>query len=311
MPPTYANIALLRAWLDRWAGRADDGYARAVVDAFERHGCFGEYGSPTYYGIDLLALGLWQRPDAPDELRRDGAAVETALWSDIARWWHVGLGNLCGPYSRAYGMDLGAYVSGLSLALWCADLPAPMPSLAADVVPHGHDVCVAPMLEHVGVRVPPTVRPAFEHFHDARGVRQLVDRAPRREATGWLDEHLAVGGETGEAGFHARGQYHPATVHWHQPDGSIGWLRVEHHAPTRAWADERRLVVECDLHPTRGARPVRWVTNTTPVAVGQDRWRLPGLTVDVTTDASLDDPQALRYGHRSGARFELHLTPDA
>ena len=27
VPPSYANIALLRAWLDAWAGRADDGYA--------------------------------------------------------------------------------------------------------------------------------------------------------------------------------------------------------------------------------------------------------------------------------------------
>ena len=99
-------------------------------------------------------------------------------------------------------------------------------------------------------------------------------------------------------------------MHWRQPDGAIGWLRVEHHAPTRARAEERRLIVECDLHPTRGPQPVRWVTNTTPFGVDLDRWRLPGLTVDVTTEASLEDPEALRYGHLSGARFELDLTPD-
>ena len=309
VPPSYANIACLRAWLDAWAGRADDGYALAIANAFGRHGCFSEYGSPTYYGIDLLALGLWQRRDAPDALRRDGATIEAALWDDIARWWHAGLENLCGPYSRAYGMDLGSYVSGLSLALWCAGLPAPMPSLDADVVPHGHDVCMAPMLEHVGVRVLPSVRPAFERFQEARAVHQPIEDSPRREATGWLDDHLAIGGEAGEARFHARGQFHPATVHWRQPDGSIGWLRVEHHAPTRGRADERRLIVECDPHPIRGAQPVRWVTNTTPMAVGDERWRLPGLEVDVVTDASLEDPEALRYRHSSGARFELHLTP--
>ena len=61
--PSYANIALLRAWLDVHAGLADDGYASAIVDDFRRHGCFTEYGSPTYYGIDLLALGLWQRAE--------------------------------------------------------------------------------------------------------------------------------------------------------------------------------------------------------------------------------------------------------
>ena len=97
-------------------------------------------------------------PTHRDALQRGGRELEAALWADVARWWHAGLGNLCGPYSRAYGMDLGSYVSGLSLALWCAGLPAPLPPLDADLVPHGHDLCMAPFLEHVGVRVPPRPR---------------------------------------------------------------------------------------------------------------------------------------------------------
>lgn len=48
VPPTYANIALLRAWLEAWAGRTDPRYATAVADAFRRHGCFVEHNSPTY-----------------------------------------------------------------------------------------------------------------------------------------------------------------------------------------------------------------------------------------------------------------------
>ena len=48
----------------------------------------------------------------------------------------------------------------------------------------------------------------------------------------------------------------------------------------------------------------------TPVEVRDARWRLPGLTVDVFTDATLEDPNTLEYRHSSGARFELHLTPD-
>ena len=310
VPPSYANIALLRAWLDAWAGRPDDGYAQAVVDTFRREGCFAEYGSPTYYGIDLLALGLWERTDAPDRLQRDGSAIEAALWGDIARWWHAGLGNLCGPYSRAYGMDLGSYVSGLSLALWCAELPAPMPSLHAQVVPHGHDVCMAPLLEHVGVRVPGPTRIAFERFQGPHAVHQVIGDEPRREATGWLEEMLMVGAESGDSGLHARDQFHPATVHWRRPDGSVGWLRIEHPAPTRATAGERTLVVDCDVHHARGAQPVRWITNTSPLEVGGDGWRLPGLRVDVTTGATLVDPEPLEYHHEGGARFELQFLPD-
>ncbi len=47
-----------------------------------RHGCFTEHDSPTYYGVDLLALGLWQRDDAP----RRAAAVRGQDGSDpVAR----------------------------------------------------------------------------------------------------------------------------------------------------------------------------------------------------------------------------------
>jgi hypothetical protein len=295
VPPTYANIALLRAWLEAWSGRRDLDYADAVVTEFRRHDCFTEHGSPTYYGIDLLALGLWQRADSPAALRRWGASVEAALWTDIARWWHADLGNLCGPYSRAYGMDLHAYVSGLGLALWCAGLPAPRPDLAVDPIPHGHDLCVAPMLEHVGVRVPAAARPAFDRFGGARSVEQVVQDAPRRLATGWLGDRLMVGAEWGDTGLHARGQFHPATVHWARPDGGVGWLRLVHHGPTRARATTRRLEVECDPHPRHGPVEQRWASNVAAVEVLPHRWRFPGLEVRVTTDAALLDPATRTY----------------
>jgi hypothetical protein len=310
--PTYANIALLRSWLEGWAGRPDEEFRRSVVAAFREHGCFVEYGSPTYYGIDLLALGLWQRESAPAPLRRDGAEIERALWTDVARWWHAGLGNLCGPYSRAYGMDAHTHVTGLSLALWCAGLPAPMPPLEAAEVVHGHDLCEGPMLEHVGVRVPGRARAAFERFQGRRPAHQVITTEPRREASGWLEDGLMVGAETGASGLHARGQFHPATVHWRQPGGSVGWLRVEHHGPTRAVASERRLVVECDPHPRHGPRPVTWVTNAAPVAVASDgSWRLPGLSARVETDGTLIDDLTLRYDPARAAptTFTLHLTP--
>ena len=309
VPPTYANIALLRSWLADWSGHPDEAYEAAIVDAFRRHGCFTEYGSPTYYGIDLLALGLWHRAPMASATHARAVELEGALWADIARWWHADLGNLCGPYSRAYGMDLGAYVSGLSLALWCAELPAPFPWMDAEELVHGHDLCMAPLLEHVGVRVPTSVRPEFESFSGPRHVTQVIDDAPRREATGWLEERLMIGAEGGGSRLHARGQFHPATIHWQQPDGALGWLRVEHHGPTRARARSRRLTVECDPHPS--AKPVRWVTNAEPLDVTNERWRLPGLAVDLDASAPLLDADALTYeAPTTGpATFDLRLRP--
>jgi hypothetical protein len=308
VPPTYANIALLRAWLEAWAGHTDATYAAAVADAFRRHGCFVEHNSPTYYGIDLLALGLWRRPDSRADLRALGDEIDTGLWNDVARWWHADLGNLCGPYSRAYGMDLHAYVSGLGLALWCAGLPAPLPDLEANVLPHGHDLCMAPLLQHVGVRVPDDARASFERFPGRHAVHQVIADEPHRVATGWLDDHLLLGAESADEGLHARGQYHPATVHWQVPGGGIGWLRLVHHGPTRATARAGSLDVECSPHRRHGPQPLYWESNTEGADVRADRWSFPGLQVRVTTDATLVDARTRTYTAADGGPTRMSLT---
>lgn len=308
VPPTYANIALLRAWLEAWHGSADTTYAAAVAAAFRRHDCFTEHNSPTYYGIDLLALGLWQRPDARPDLQRLGAEIETALWTDVARWWHAGLGNLCGPYSRAYGMDLHTYVSGLALALSCADLPAPLPDLTADTIPHGHDLCLAPLLHHVGVRVPASASAALQHFPGPHGVEQIVDDDPERIATGWLGDQVMIGAENHASGPQARGQYHPATMHWRLPNDEIGWLRIVHHGPTRATADEWRLSIECPPHPRRGPQPLRWDSNVLPTEVTAEHWRFPGLELVVVTNAGLLDVTTMTQAPGSGSITRITLT---
>jgi hypothetical protein len=308
VPPTYANIALLRAWLEAWNGSTDPSYAAAIADAFGRHGCFTEHNSPTYYGVDLLALGLWQRSDARADLQALGRRIEAALWTDIARWYHPGLGNLCGPYSRAYGMDLHAYVSGLGLALWCAGLPGPLPDLSAPVVPHGHDLCMTPVLQHVGLRVPDDVRPRLAELVGPHAVDQLVDADPPRRASGWLGRDLMVGAESGASGLHARGQFHPATVHWRLPHGGVGWLRLVHHGPTSAVARERGLDVECRPHPRHGPCAHHWESNVDALQATQDHWSLPGLEVTVATDAALTGTGPLTYGPAPSGTTHTSLT---
>ncbi|MGK2948003.1 MAG: hypothetical protein ACSLFP_05475 [Acidimicrobiales bacterium] len=289
VPPTYANIALLRAWLDVWSGHGDLAYAESVSAAFHRHGCFTEHNSPTYYGIDLLALGLWQRSDAPARLRELGAGIEQALWTDVGRWWHAGLGNLCGPFSRAYGMDLHRYVTGLSLALWVGDVvdDPPLPPLDADRIEHGHDLCVAPMLQHLGVRPPAAALAPFHRFPGPHLVQQEVDDAPDRLATGWLGDDVMLGAERHAYGPQARGQYHPATVHWRLPDGGVGWLRLVHHGPTEGEVTEGRLIASCRPHARRGPQPLRWESAVPPLDVSADRWTFPGLTLAATTDGTV------------------------
>ena len=207
--PRYSNIALMKAWLEQ-----DEDLAAEVVRLFRENGAFEEYNSPTYYGIDLYALALWTRHPPTARFAEWGAALTADLWRDIARWYHPGLRNLCGPFSRAYGMDMTAYVA--LLGLWLPELV--LPDLTAPFE-HSHDLTMAPVVELLDSR-PTSV--AFE-----RGlVSQRIN--DDRVATGWLGDDVMMGGETGGR-YRAQGQYHPATVHW-----SGGWLRMRSPGPVSA-----------------------------------------------------------------------------
>lgn len=209
--PRYTNIALMKAWLE-----SDESFAESIVTEFSQTGAFAEYNSPTYYGIDLYALALWRVHPPTPRFREWAVAVERDLWRDIARWYHPGLRNLCGPFSRAYGMDMSAYVA--LLGLW---LPDPVvPELEAPFA-HSHDLLLAPVVELLGRHTEPL---AFE----SGLVSQRID--DDRVATGWLGDDAMFGGEDGGA-HRAEGQYHPATAHWRGGGGWCEWLRVRspHH----------------------------------------------------------------------------------
>jgi len=258
--PNYSNIALMKAWLER-----DETYATAVVERFDEHGAFEEYGSPTYYGIDLYALALWRRHPPTSRFAEWGERMWSALWADIARWWHPGLANLCGPYSRAYGMDMARYV-GL-LGLW---LPAPIiPALDAPFE-HSHDLTMAPVVALLGGG-PDDI--AFDD--NERVVEQQL--AGGRVATGWLAPDVMAGGERGGR-YRAEGQYHPATVHWRARDGSVGWLRLRHRGRLSATATERRLTVQVHDDQRHGRQPVV-VESSHPAVFERDRWRFPGRVI--------------------------------
>ena len=129
--------------------------ANAIEALFRQQQGFSEYNSPTYYGVDLWALALW-RGSASPLLQTAGLRLEAALWRDIADFYHPGLYNLCGPYDRAYGMDMMRYASLLGLWLWwgCGAAAFPDPTRPFG---HAHDFCATPLLAlaapFYGVRV--------------------------------------------------------------------------------------------------------------------------------------------------------------
>lgn len=318
----YANIALMKAWLDADAGQRTgdeslvaegERFAAEVVERFQRHGAFDEYGSPTYYGIDLYALALWRTLAPTERFATWAAEIEATLWPDIARWYHAGLGNLCGPYSRAYGMDMGRYAGLLGLWLWpVLGRDAPFPDLDA-VSEHTHDLSMAPVAALLGVDVPADVVDHLRRFQGERTVRQVITSEPSRVATGWLAPAVMAGGEDAEHGISGYGQYHPATVHWRLPAGGVGTIRFEHRGPLRAAAAPGRLHVLADDHRHRGPQPTRAVIDTgdAPATLSAEQWTLPGLTVEIDGPGEGVEVAAGEVTWPPGpVELVLHLHPD-
>lgn len=302
--PHYSNIALMSAFLLHAVGRRRGDETtdatglelmRQVLDLFEVHGAFEEYNSPTYYGIDLYALALWRRHGADVGTVRRAGAVELSLWRDIAAHHHADLHNPAGPYDRSYGMDINGYASCLGLWLWHArgrrggvfpDLEQPYE--------HQWDLALGPSVALLGVPdLPRPVQADLESFTGPRTVEQPIDG--RRVARSVLEPNLMVGAEHigGDRGG-LRDQFHPLTAHWRTADG-VAWLRlVSVHTIDVTAAPLGRDVVEVRLRWSAGEpfafqvrAPVLSASGDGAV-VEAERWSLPGLSVEVDADATLD-----------------------
>jgi hypothetical protein len=285
VPVWYSNIALMRAWLEVEHGDAAtrdraESYAAAVVAHFDEHGAFDEYNSPTYYGVDLWALALWRDHSSSPTLRTAGARLEATLWRDVARWYHAGLGNLCGPFSRAYGMDMGRYAALLGLWIWDAvgADAAPFPALDGPFE-HSHDTSLGAGIARLGARVPPDAVDPLVRFTGERTVDQLLGGG--RRASGWLADRVMVGAESGGL-WPARGQFHPATIHWAAPGGT-GWIRFRHPAEIDAVARPGGLQVRA-RRPGELTLVISIPEPADPPVIGGSRWSLPGLDLTVRAD---------------------------
>lgn len=250
--PAYSNIALMKAWLDGWAGQragdpglsaAGDRLAHEVAERFARAGAFDEYLSPTYYGVDLLGLALWRERGTSARMRELGAQLESALWRDLAQFFHAGLGNLCGPWDRAYGADMTSYLGAVGLWWWPAlgEGAAPVPDLTQPFE-HSHDTLLGVPAAVLGPAIPDDAAGPLQRFPGEHLVRREIGR---RTITAWLAEDVMLGGQAGSPAA-ADDQFHPATGHWRLPGGGVGWFRIRADGAVSATASEGALSITCD-----------------------------------------------------------------
>lgn len=318
LSPGYTNIALMHGFLWGFAGqraqrpdwvKGAEAWAEEVNRLYREHNAFEEYNSPTYYGVDLYGLALWRRHGATPRMRALGAALEASLWRDIAAFYHAGLKNLCGPYDRAYGMDLSRYVSlvGVWLGLVLEPELVPLPALDGPLE-HGGDLLAAPTYTALGAEIPDDALAAFRQFSGERALTRPISGP--RVATTWIGRDLMIGAEaTGlTRGTDTKKQLHAATVHWRAPGAAVGWLVLRRSPAVDARAEKNLLTVA-----TLPGETVFEVSapGVTAAAVARGEWSLPGLSVTVESDAKEFDAQTVgrfvEIHYRGATRFALHL----
>ncbi len=288
---TYTNIALMNAFMLCFAGQRlnepawterGEAMAQEIHRLFTRHGAFEEYNSPTYYGPDLYALAAW-RVYGNSRLRQFGAEMEAALWVDVARFYHAGLRNLCGPFDRSYGMDMRRYVALLGEWIWMitGQAEAPFPALDRPFA-HSADFCFGPCIAILGAQVPGEAQAHLLAFQSERQVERIISDSPRRVATAWLAPDIMIGGESTDRTRPGSAHFHPATVYWRAGADEVGWIRLCHSRPLDARASANRLDVTGlgELYfqicaPGLDAHLIQ-----------PDGWQLPGLQVRVEHSAA-------------------------
>jgi hypothetical protein len=290
LKPNYSNIALMYGALWDFAANHDNNtnwkekasaWIREVARLYHRYNAFEEYNSPTYYGVDLFGLALWRSYGSTAEIREAGANIEAHLWNDIAEFYHPGLRNLAGPYDRSYGMDMETYVA--YAGLWIRALlppsraPFPIPGAKTD---HLADLWFAPHVTLMGA-TPPTAALAklttFSGEHMVR--RQITDD---RSATAWVGNKMILGGESTKLTKDAPPgtQFHPGTVQWRTPDGSVGWFYIWQAPKIDVNVDHTTMTIVTD-----GTVVIRLkAAGSKRENITSGKWNLPGMTVALEGD---------------------------
>jgi hypothetical protein len=282
----------MSAFLLDWAGerftvpiwRAQADTLAQVIDAqFAERQAFWEYNSPTYYGVDAFALALWREYGLSDTFRVPGAAMEAGFWRDVARFYHAGMKNLCGPWDRSYGMDMQQYIAvvGLSIATLVAPELAPLPDVSQPFG-HPHDFYFMPPIALLTPQVPDDALPHFQRFVGERHIEQVIE--PGRVATAWLSENVMIGGQSGNAIRSPNEQFHLATIHWRLPNGGTGWLRLRCEASIAARAEPHTLI----LAGKAGLSLIFdiQVAGLQASDLRADRWQLAGLTINIEAEGA-------------------------
>lgn len=303
--------------------------AKKCYDEFMEFKSLAEFNSPTYYGIDLFAFGFWRKYLKSETLKQIGKEMEYYLWEDIALFYNADMKNMCGPFARAYGMDMQKYVTttGMFILLAIGKEYAPLPpiSVKSEGFP---EYCYGPIIAAIGTSMPEELKAYFETHQKDRQIerkfRETVERAKpgqRRNlctVTAYIEKDLMIGAITGSG--NTSGQLHPATVYWKDENGDVFNFRLIRREPNKHWsehywgikydgkAEKNLLKMDVDFDSEKEFELVFQVSgkNIDTSSISENSWQFPGLKAEV--DAKAPVP----YISQSKGRLEIvyHYNPE-
>lgn len=277
-------------------------YAEQMVEKYMKYHSAAEFNSPTYCSVDLSTLGFWRRYGSCNRLKELGKTLEHGLWRDFAEFYNPAMQNICGPYSRAYELEMGKHTAFHALLYWAlGEKSFPWHPFTTETV------CNTLMV-FGGVDLPEDVRKAI--FEPKNGVtihhefRELSERGePGKNdalctATGWITPSFMVGAMAGSE--NPSNQLHPLVVFWRGEKG-LGTIKVlrrtaapEHkmnHLHTvlfNAVAEKNHITLDVERDVNRDIEvyfEIEYPEINHSAVIENTVWKLPGLEVRLQTSA--------------------------
>ncbi|TEA11263.1 hypothetical protein C8034_v007860 [Colletotrichum sidae] len=327
----YSNPGLMRALTVGWIGARRQNatfvnfanqHGSDVLTLFTQDGrnTLGEYNAPNYYGMDIwaLAANIAYGPENAT-MTANSAYILTQLWEDIADHYNPYLGNLVGPYDRAYTRDMTKHSSILPMYLWAMygrDVgPQPVRGEGDLTYDGSQGAAIAlvadTVLRHISNGTAGALRakgPWSGTRSLARRVKEELGTDATRTTTSWISAPLMVGGQQLAETKNRGDQFVPAIVHWasdpaHEPFPYVGFFLLYPSASTiTAVAGERSLSVSYPNRTQEGSDiftfalsgiPPSWTLGGKSIAGLEE---LPCLNVNVSAPGL--EKQPVTYGQQ-------------
>lgn len=322
--PMNCNVEFMHIFMTHYFGSRFSNKEWKEHAAREAHKCYkdfmefktlAEYNSPTYYGIDLFALGLWRKYLKSDSLKKLAEEIEAYLWEDIAQFYNPNLQNMCGPFARAYAMNMQNYVTTTAMFIILLTGPdnVPMPEITENSQAFA-EFCYGPMISLIGANIPENIKASFLTYEQDRQIerkfREMIERGKPGErrvlctATAYIEKDLMLGALSGSR--NTSGQLHPLTVYWKSEDDETLNIRLIRREKNKHWsehiwgilydakASQRNLSLNIDFNTEKEIELVFQIKgkNLNIDLITEYLWQLPGLNIEL--EANAPKPQIIK-----------------